>query len=183
MPRWDGGVDASGARHQSTWARVASFALARQLDPIELVRSAFAVCDRVEPPRPNQLTSDRAVTWCRAAARQRCVQRRTMARAFLERLLSGLAAACRGRDGLDWEHAVWRVLAPHTASEPLLCFCVAVRYGHRDLIASLWQPALAVYLSAVHEWEQALGELIPEDLRQYVSDCVPGQLDGGKETS
>lgn len=59
-PRWDGGVDELGRTHESVWEKLAKVLIAREVDPVDFIRSQFFTTSSFQAPLPNQLISDKA---------------------------------------------------------------------------------------------------------------------------
>lgn len=172
MPRsdaiesWDGGRDARGVNHKSIWEAIAKFALQHQVDPVELVRATFEMCNHNEAPLPNMVKSQKALEALKYVQENNVdeVKRRFSCYAveakrtfFLWRM---------GRDIGDKE--VWKevVTSPQVSFSALFRFLLA-NDVKLEQAAEYWKnQALQEYIRAPNLYNEALGDNIPASFRE-----------------
>lgn len=171
MPRWDGGIDPhNGRTYAPTWPRLSAWAFKHGLCPFDLIVGAFALWPDVgHPPFPNQLCSDRAVALCREWRESRLRVLAGTTRATFERLSARIAAALRPP---VLPGQVGEILRASGAGSPLVRFVAACRCGHVGVMNEYWHRAAIDYLGRPDDWNKVLGDVLPDDLKEYAREYV-----------
>lgn len=164
---WDGGHDCRGAVHKSKWKAIVQFALKHRVDPIELVRAVFEMCESNLPPLPNQVMSLRALEDLKRA--------RELSLEDLKLRYAGYTCEAKQKF-LFWREyragrpdiEVWKEVAcsPELSLSPLFRFCLAQGLGLAQ-VAELWRKrALLMYIRAPDAYDKVLGEALPKDFQE-----------------
>jgi hypothetical protein len=169
MPRWDGGVNPSDGRsYQCIWTQAAERCLARETDPVRLVRAAFDLATYSGSgymPVPTRLLSEEAFTACEFYKLDDPDRLAAALISYDAEVDAGVLVRTRYR-GLTPEAALLQVLRDGTLNlSPLYRYCRLIASGHDAEASAFVEGAFQTYLLASTCYDRAWGTLIPEVLR------------------
>ena len=173
LPHWDGGTSAFGRRHQAIWPKIAAFCLKYGLDHEVLIRAVFEDLTGSNPPVPTVLMSNTALRLYPGAARRQQndvvvtyrSQRIEACRRFTIRQLDS--------EGLT-NYQIWRfvIADPLADLSDLFRYCLASSVGALDIAAGYREKAFWQYLRSPQLYDEAMGTVIPHDLREEVARAL-----------
>lgn len=178
-PRWDGGVDEDGRRHQPIWPRLAAFAVAQQLHADAWVETLFEMAGVFDhKPRPSDLKDRRVVQHARD---WRDRTRRDVYHGTRTEILTALREQWdRKRHSALSDEAVARTVV----ADPFLELTALVRYVHAaqyrqdDLARYLEADAAVQYAPHADVYRELFGARLPKRLSE-LADALLGDYTGG----
>ena len=163
---WDGGRDARGVNHSSAWEGIAKFAAQHSVDPIELVRAAFEMCQSSDPPLPNMIKSLRTLESLKYLQEHNVENMKIRYASYAGEAETTFLLWRKGRNISDEQ--AWK----EVISSPELSFSSLFRYvlacNLKLLkIAEFWKhEATQEYIRAPNLYDEVLGGAIPVDFRE-----------------
>lgn len=165
MPRWDGGETADGRNCKSVWPKAALAILQCNADPLDYVRAQFVGTLGHQVPKPNQLYNAEAVNrWQQHAEHKKEQIALKIASDHNQLKIQMIPLTVN----LQWstEKALNYVLRdPRSGVSPVMLYCTAEKAA-LPIAAQLYDAALHQYFVRAAEYDELLGDLIPERLRQ-----------------
>jgi hypothetical protein len=180
MVQWDGGRDKNtGKTYKPIWPNITKHAYLNHVDPLDLIRSVFASWPRVDrPPFPNMMLSEAALVGCRRYRANLVENMKAQTTAAIARIQARVAAYRHANpDGDEAEAQIEAVLREKTLP-PVIGLVIANAYHNKVLIDRFLHPAALSYIGAQREWDAAVGDYFPEDVKEYARDCVMPDLRG-----
>jgi hypothetical protein len=168
MPQWDGGEDQFGRRCKRIWPDIARRIVEIGAEPISFVRAQFWVRGQdTRPPPPNYLLSDAALARYRTYLAQAAFDAQREYERGLRTVQGEVLLVTRGL-GWEYQRALRYVLLNITTVQvsALYRYVLAAREELRDVAQRFHDQALLQYVFQLDMFDAALGDLIPDSLRQ-----------------
>lgn len=168
-PKWDGGTDTRGSRHQPIWPKIAEFMFEHRLNVSACLALRFELSDHSKmAPMPNTLMSQRHLPDFRRVSEVSDPELRYSLRAekSLCRVEMFEAAEEFDMNGKP----VWRYVIGNDelGFSPLFRFCLAYSEDLDDLADSYKLEAILQYVVAMDNYDKAWGNWIPDAFRRQV---------------
>ncbi len=176
IPRYDGGVDGQGRRHQSVWKKMARWLIDHQVSPSRFIEAQFRGRAGA-PPEPNTLCSDAALNRFYAFEGEEVPELKRLLSAQKDTLFTQVCkkAGLRQQGWTDaqvYSEVLQNNLIPLSA---LFRYAVAVQQGCPE-VADLYRTEAAIqYLSAPRAYDQVWGKLVPPEVAA-LARLTPDQL-------
>ena len=166
MPKWDGGENSFGTRHQPIWGRVAARILQLDADPVQYIRAQFRVVSNPsQQPKPNQLYNDAAVARWEAYKDNALNNLRNQVSSEINFIRIESMPLIVNLHKTEAE-AVQYVLRRRSCSvSPLIRYCVSVDKGLDRLAQVFREHAILQYMFQMANYDSLLGALIPDQLK------------------
>lgn len=185
IPRWDGGTDdADGRTYQPVWPKVARFILDHGLDPAAYIHVQFMHRRGLRPPAPTTLYSAAALARYEAQ-RELEVPNILVDWDRQKRSLDMRVAELRRNypQAEDWRRITTALHdQQQVTASSLFRYCAAVRCGLQAVAAYYFKAALAQYVVQARQYDAAIGDAIPSELRQEAAATMrsfTGKVDHG----
>ncbi len=166
MPKWDGGVDAKGRRHEAVWPKVAAYCVLNRLDPPRLIRAYFASAKPPALPLPTYLLGPRALEVYRLGP----VDAEIDLKSSLDHQIGVLQTEIFRHKHVhrrDQGEAVRAALRDGSRGfSPLFRYCVAWRGNDAVAAKPHASDAFAQYAFNPEAYDRAWGDMIPDRLRR-----------------
>jgi hypothetical protein len=166
MEQYDGGVDARGAKHGSMWESIAKFSIQHDVNPVELVRASFEMCQHNEAPLPNMIKSQKALEALKYVQEFNVEEMKNRFACYASEAEMTFLLWRKTRKVDDEQ--VWKevVSSPELSFSALFRFVLASNLKLK-MASDYWrQQATQEYISAPNLYDEVLGSTIPVDFRE-----------------
>ncbi len=167
MPYWDGGdMDESGygTRKRSVWPKIAAVIIQHDADPLQYIRAQFIGVRRAEPPRPNTLYNEQALTRWRTYSYHAKERLRQQVASDWNQIRTNVLPFTVN---LKWDErsALDYVLRdPKCGASSLARYCAAVAES-LPIATAFRERALLQYMFQMANYDDLLGDMLPQELK------------------
>jgi hypothetical protein len=180
MPKWDGGEDAYGVKHQPIWPKLVEFYLEQSLDPAAVIEAIFHIAVSqgfTRSPKPSDLFGPKAMAAFNMV-KQRLIDQQTATLAADQERLRTWTWHFRTYYNFDEDKARHTALmSGRSELSPLFRYIMSLKHNYEDVCQEYKRPALYTYI-----WNKVLLEgwrkVIPPELdkeAQEFRDALRGK--------